>query len=149
MGQIIYQISTGAPDFTASLLPAVLPSQTHISTGVYSFDNVPDGSYILSIIDENGCRYTTPVTITSNQCYMEGTIECVNTTTTTTTLDCTLEGTIQCVEPTTTTTTIAPTTTTTTTVEPTTTTTTTTVDCGTVVEILSIDLTLTTTTTLA
>jgi hypothetical protein len=117
MGQIIYNITAGVPNFTASLIPSALPDQTHTAIGIYSFFNVPNGAYTLRVIDGEGCIFTIPITI--NECILEGNIICDIV------VDCILNGTLECEIIITTTTTQFPTTTTTTTEEATTTTTTT------------------------
>lgn len=85
--QIIYRINTGIGPFTAAISPFESPDQYPPDLGVYSFDNLPNQDYTLTVTDSNGC------------------VAVLNTVTTTTTLP-----------PTTTTTTIPPTTTTTTTI---------------------------------
>lgn len=55
MGQIIYQIVAGTPNFTASLNSILVPSQVHTALGVYSFDNIAEGTYILTVVDSLGC----------------------------------------------------------------------------------------------
>lgn len=55
MAQLIYQINTGVPNFTASINPVMKPNQIHSSLGVYSFDDIPNGVYSLTVVDANGC----------------------------------------------------------------------------------------------
>lgn len=123
MAQIIYQISSGTPNFTAHLQPSVVVDQVHSALGIYSFDGIPNGMYILTIIDANGCRSTITVNRYLDSCTLEGIIDC--------NLDCTMIGEIDCnyipEEPTTSTTSSTSSSTTTTTIVPITTTTTTTI----------------------
>lgn len=110
MGQIIYQIVSGTPDFTIVLSGPVIVNETKTEIGIYSFDDVPDGAYTLSITDGNGCKEMLYITISSNSdCILEGTA--LN-------LYCTLAGNAlyEGITPTTTTTTTIVSTTTTTTI---------------------------------
>jgi len=84
MAQIVYQIIGGSPDFTASIVPAVAPNQILHTPGIYSFDNIPDGMYILSVIDSNGCKYTVTVDLQSPvDCILDASVSVI---------DCTLDG---------------------------------------------------------
>lgn len=83
MAQIYYQINSGYPNFTAHIEPNVASDQTHSSTGVYSFDDVPAGDYSITITDGIGC-----------EAFFDN-INIVPTTTTTTTtiyVECTSYG---------------------------------------------------------
>lgn len=53
--QIRYQIETGVAPFTATIFPADAPNQYPESLGTYSFDNLSDGAYTLTVTDANGC----------------------------------------------------------------------------------------------
>ena len=55
MGQITYKINTGTPNFTVHLEPSVSPDQVQTSLGIYSFTGLSEGTYNISIIDDNGC----------------------------------------------------------------------------------------------
>jgi len=88
MGQIIYEIISGVPNFSVSLIPSVVSDQIQTSLGVYSFDNVPDGIYSLNIVDAVNCKFSIKINI-NNPCVLEGFLEC--------TLDCSLNGTIECI----------------------------------------------------
>ena len=74
MATIKYNIVSGAMPMIAELIPSILPINTHNAIGTYEFDNVPNGVYLLSITDSNGCQfqeeiivdpYTTTTTTTS------------------------------------------------------------------------------------
>jgi len=55
MAQLIYQINTGTPNFTAHIEPNEAPDQTHSSLGVYTFDDLPVGTYSLLVTDNSLC----------------------------------------------------------------------------------------------
>lgn len=82
--QIIYRINTGTGPFTAAISPFEAPDQHPSDLGVYSFDNLPNQDYILTVTDSNGCVavLNTPTTTTT-------TIPPTTTTTTTFPLDLT------------------------------------------------------------
>lgn len=83
MAQLIYQINSGYPNFTAHIEPNEADDQIHSSTGVYSFD-VPEGEYSITVTDAIGCEAffdninvvaTTTTTTTSNPAIIcDGTI---------------------------------------------------------------------------
>lgn len=57
MAQIIYQIHSGIPSFTAQLFPlGIKEDQHHTEKGEYSFDDVPNGYYVLTVTDSVGCK---------------------------------------------------------------------------------------------
>jgi len=55
MAQLIYQINSGYPNFTAHIEPNEADDQIHSSTGIYSFD-VPEGEYSITVTDAIGCE---------------------------------------------------------------------------------------------
>ena len=55
MGQIIYKINTGTPNFTVHIEPSVSPDQVQTALGTYAFTGITTGTYSISIIDSNGC----------------------------------------------------------------------------------------------
>lgn len=120
MATIYFEILDGVAPFEASISPdpqGVSPL-TGLTTGVtYTFTNLPDDDYIITIVDNVGCEDSDVVSVLCS----------TTTTTTSTTSEPTTTTTSTTQEPTTTTTTttVEATTTTTTTSEPTTTTTTT------------------------
>ena len=122
MAQIIYQILSGTPNFTASISPHVAADQVRASLGTFSFTGIPVGIYSLTVIDINGCK-----SITNNIVISTATTTTIVPTTTSTTTHSTTITTTTTVVPSTTTTTstLAYLTTTTTTVVPMTTTSTT------------------------
>jgi hypothetical protein len=116
MAQIIYKIVTGTPNFTASIVPAEAAPQTLYALGEYSFDNIPIGSYVLTVIDSEGCYAIvqvepTATTTTTTEVPLTTTTTTEEVTTTTTTTEEVIP------EITTTTTTVAEETTTTSTTE--------------------------------
>lgn len=72
MGTIEYTIINGVAPFSVELSP--YSSTTHTTTGTFQFVNVPDGEYLLTIIDSNDCEYEQTIVINPT----------VTTTTTTT-----------------------------------------------------------------
>lgn len=83
MAQIIYQIVSGIPNFAVSLDPPNAPDQVQTAVGVYSFDNIPEGVYNVTITDGIDCTltqqtvtagYTTPTTTRYAGCDLEGSI---------------------------------------------------------------------------
>lgn len=72
--QILYQISSGVAPFTAHITPQVAADQVHNTLGTFSFDDLPDNLYELSVTDAENC----------NVLLYSG--ETTTTTTTTTTL---------------------------------------------------------------
>lgn len=104
MSQIIYEIVTGTPNFTASIVPADSPDQTLAALGVYSFDDLPGNSYTLTVVDSLGCTSvqevipitTTTTTTTEPTTTSTTTTEEVTTTSTTTTEEITTTTTTTC-----------------------------------------------------
>jgi len=88
MGQVKYQIISGAPNFTVSLSPKLVPDQVQSSPGIYLFEDVPMGTYILTIVDANLCKFTASVDVDIYPCILEGKIFCGD--------DCTITGIIDC-----------------------------------------------------
>lgn len=81
MAQIIYQIVLGTPNFTVSISPNVASDQVQTDVGIYSFDNIPDGIYSITITDGIGCTltqethtigYVPPTTTRYAGCDLEG-----------------------------------------------------------------------------
>ncbi len=99
MAQIVYEILAGTPDFLVSLNPLVAPNQTQTVIGTYSFDNIPEGRYTITIIDGRDCiktletstaGYTTTTTTRYVGCDLEGKVDLT---------DCLLRGVAIIVEP--------------------------------------------------
>jgi len=63
MLQVIYEIIGGDGPYIVSLTPSSLPDQTPAVAGIYSFDNVPVGDYVLSVTDSFGCHIVNNVTV--------------------------------------------------------------------------------------
>jgi hypothetical protein len=63
MATVQYKIVGGAPDYTATLTPGNIPPKTHTNAGTYSFTNVPDGTYTLTIVDANYCTFSTVIVV--------------------------------------------------------------------------------------
>ena len=85
MASIYYQINSGYPNFTAHIEPNVAGDQIHSSIGIYSFDNIPEGDYSVTITDAIGCEaFFDNINITST----------TTTTTTTTIYTCDYNGTL-------------------------------------------------------
>jgi len=83
MAQLIYQINSGYPNFTAHIEPNEAPNQIHSSIGIYSFDDIPTGEYSLTVTDGIGCEaFFDNIQITTTT---STTTEIPVTTTTTTT----------------------------------------------------------------
>lgn len=57
MNSVRFNISSGAAPFQAELLGSELPILNIPSTGIYQFDDVPNGAYTLRVVDANGCEY--------------------------------------------------------------------------------------------
>ena len=74
MGNINFNIVSGAPPFEAELIGSLKPNQVFNNTGQYSFNDVSNGVYTLRISDANGCVYEKEVIVNPN----------ITTTTTTT-----------------------------------------------------------------
>jgi gliding motility-associated-like protein len=90
MAQIVYQILSGKPNFTAHLIPSgIAPDQVQTELGEYTFDNVPNGYYVVVITDANGCQgvmeCSTGVTINHSVRFNNYVCKQVEVTTTTTT----------------------------------------------------------------
>lgn len=112
MGQIIYKIVTGIPDFIANIVPEEAAPQILHALGEYSFDNIPAGEYVLTVVDSEGCYAVVPVEVTTTSTTTEEPVPETTTTSTssgdTTTTSTTTEGittttttlipTIQCAE---------------------------------------------------
>lgn len=71
-GTVEYTILNGVAPFSVELSP--FTSTTHNATGTFEFINVPNGEYILTIVDSNDCEYEQTIVINPN----------ITTTTTTT-----------------------------------------------------------------
>lgn len=99
---IYYRISEGTPPFTVVIDPAVAPDQVRSTTGDYFFDNVPDGSYEVTVTDSLGFYTSFEVSVVC-ETTTTTTIESTTSTTTSTTLELTTSTTT--IEDTTTTTT--------------------------------------------
>lgn len=54
--QILYQISSGVAPFTAHITPQVAADQVHNTLGTFSFDDLPDNLYELSVTDDKNCN---------------------------------------------------------------------------------------------
>lgn len=83
MAQIIYQIVSGTPNFIVSLDPPNASAQIQTTVGVYSFDNIPEGTYNVTVTDGISCTvtqqtvtagYTTPTTTRYAGCDLQGSI---------------------------------------------------------------------------
>lgn len=96
MAQLIYQITAGYPNFTAHIEPNVAEDQIHSSIGIYSFDDIPEGEYSLTITDSLGCEafidniniiegYPPTTTTTSSSTTLTTSTTSSSSTTTTTT----------------------------------------------------------------
>lgn len=86
---VIYSIDNGKPPFRVWLLGSDKPLQLRHSTGVYTFNNVSCGEYMLRIMDSEDClvqfpvSYPCPTTTTTTEEITTTTTEEVTTTTTT------------------------------------------------------------------
>lgn len=90
--QIIYKISSGTAPFVASLTPSVGYTQTWYALGEYSFDDIPENTYVLRVEDSRHCYKeiivsptTTTTTIIPDTTTTSTTEEPIPDTTTTTT----------------------------------------------------------------
>ena len=83
MINIVFDILSGTPNFTAHISPNVAVDQILTEYGTYSFTNIPEGEYIITITDANGCISRNSITTTT-------------TSTTINVLPCTLTGIIDC-----------------------------------------------------
>lgn len=63
MATISYNIISGAAPFIAKLTPSSIPENQHLTTGTFSFLNVPNGGYTLIISDSNGCTFQQELTL--------------------------------------------------------------------------------------
>lgn len=83
MATIRYNIDSGTPPFTASISPAVTGDNIHGSVGSFYFTNIPDGEYVITIVDNVGCQAVFNADV---YCFTTTTTTAIPTTTTTTTL---------------------------------------------------------------
>ncbi len=65
-GQISIDVSGGTPDYTFSINNAVVPPQ---ASSMYTFTDLEAGTYIIEVIDANGCRGDTLVTVQNFEVY--------------------------------------------------------------------------------
>jgi hypothetical protein len=63
MATVIYTIAGGVAPFTVELTPSLIPINTHLSIGTFSFTNVENGDYTLVITDSNECVYEYQLTV--------------------------------------------------------------------------------------
>lgn len=84
MAQIVYEIVTGVPDFTAHIEPNVAVDQVLNSYGIYLFDELPEDIYTLTVTDSNGCISINVIDLTTPTTTTTSTTDVPTTTTTTT-----------------------------------------------------------------
>ena len=83
MATIYYEILSGTPPFKATINPPVAPDQEGIaSLGIYYFSDVPDGSYLITVTDVNGCTDEVEASV---YCPLTSTTTSTSSTTTTST----------------------------------------------------------------
>jgi len=83
MATIIYTIALGTAGFTVTINPAVAPPNTHLAAGTYTFVDIPDGSYTVTVTDNSSCQASFEVHI---DCSITTTIAPTTTTTSTTSI---------------------------------------------------------------
>lgn len=83
MATINYNISSGSAPYIVSILPAVAPDNIHLVAGSYQFTSIPDGTYTITVTDNDGCTDSFIVDIYCDITTSTTTIEAITTTTTT------------------------------------------------------------------
>lgn len=57
-GAIQVEVSGGSPTYDISISNAASTPFNNVGAGTYTFDNLPPGSYIVTVTDDNGCTET-------------------------------------------------------------------------------------------
>lgn len=76
MAIVRYEITEGVAPFTVSIEPSYIPSQVNPALGIYYFDDVPNGSFIITVTDSVGCSISFPVDV---DCPAETCLDCSST----------------------------------------------------------------------
>ncbi len=67
-GRIDVSVGGGTPNFNISISPEVSPALIDVPEGNYVFDELPPGTYTITIIDDNGCEESCTRSINSAGC---------------------------------------------------------------------------------
>jgi hypothetical protein len=73
MAIVRYEITEGAAPFTVSISPSYIPNQVKPALGAYYFNDVPNGTYTITVTDSVGCFISFPVYV---DCSAEACLDC-------------------------------------------------------------------------
>lgn len=73
MAIVRYEITEGSAPFTVSISPSYIPDQVKPALGVYYFNDVPNGSFTVTVTDSAGCSISFPVYV---DCSAEICLDC-------------------------------------------------------------------------
>ena len=76
---IVYRITEGVAPFIVSIDCEGVSDSVHWELGSFQFDDIPNGSYIITVTDARRCSVSFPVNVVC--CELDGEIICGLTTT--------------------------------------------------------------------